>query len=164
MKANGWEEWEYGHLSPKPDCEVKTKGEDLWFSQALLVSVYEKQLIGIPIHTVLYPLCYFNHTHSGNEQRNPTFKMMATCWSQALPSLQRSFCLKHCSTYFVCLLPLQASFKAAFSANVKRWHGTNCYLSLPSPSPEEDKQNLYKVASFKLSQRKKLLQLVPVNH
>lgn len=62
------------------------------------------------------------------------------------------------------LLSLQASFKVAFSANVKWWHSTNCYLHLPSPSPGENKLNLNKAVSFKLIQRKKPLQLDPANH
>lgn len=165
MKASSWGEREYGHSSPKPDREVKTKGEDFWLTQALLVSVCEKQLItGTPVCTIPYSLCYFGPIPSRHEWRNPTLKMMPTCRSQTLASLEQSFCLKSYSTYFICLLPRQASFKAVFSANVKWWHGTTCYLSLPSPSPEKNKLNLNKAASFKLNQRKKSLQLVPVNH
>jgi len=92
-------EWEYGHLSLKPGCEVKTKDEDLCFTWALLASICEKQLItGTPIHTVPYSFCYFGPSLCGHEQRNTTLKMMATCRSQALPSLEQSFCLKSDST------------------------------------------------------------------
>lgn len=78
-----------------------------WLTQALLVLVCEKQLItGTPIRTVLYSLCYFSPTLSGQKKSHPQNDGQA----QALPSLQQSFCLKSYSTCFVCLFVTTASF------------------------------------------------------
>lgn len=142
---------------------METKGDDLWFTQALLVSVCEKQLItGTSILIVPYSLCHFSPTFSVHEQRNPTLKMVAMCQLQALP-LEQSFCLKSYSTCFVYYhgtLISRQRFLWIWNDDM----ASNCYLSLPSPSPEEYKVNLNKAASLKLNQKKKPLQLVLVSH